>query len=55
MIGDSSHDVIAAQDVGVKIASVLWDSFSLEEIIKLKPDYLFKNLDELKTFLFENT
>ncbi len=55
MIGDSSHDVIAAQDAGVKIASVLWDSFSLEEIIKLKPDYLFKNLDELKIFLFENT
>jgi pyrophosphatase PpaX len=51
MIGDSVSDVKAARDAGVKIASVLWDSYGIEEVKKLKSDYYFHSVEELNEFL----
>jgi pyrophosphatase PpaX len=53
MIGDSVSDVKAARDAGVKIASVLWDSYGIEEVKTLKSDYYFHSVEELNKFLFK--
>ena len=36
MIGDSPSDIIAANEAGVEIASVVWDSYSEDEVTKAK-------------------
>jgi pyrophosphatase PpaX len=51
MVGDSPADIKASRTAGVKIASVIWDSYSRDEVLKLKPDYLFNSVIELKEFL----
>ena len=51
MIGDSVSDIKAANDAGVKIASVLWDSYGIEKVKKLQSDYEFYSVEELKEFL----
>lgn len=51
MVGDAISDIKAARKAGVKIASVVWDSYSKEEIIKLGSDYVFNTVEELKKFL----
>jgi pyrophosphatase PpaX len=55
MIGDSVSDVKAAKDAGVKIASVLWDSYGIEEVKKLKSDYYFHSVEELNSFLVKES
>jgi HAD superfamily hydrolase (TIGR01549 family) len=52
MIGDSVSDVIASKEAGIKIASVLWDSYGSEEVKALGSDYYFHTVEELKGFLF---
>jgi len=54
MIGDSKGDIKASREAGVKIASVVWDSYAKEEVLKLRSDYLFHSVEELKEFLEEN-
>lgn len=54
MIGDSDQDVIAAKSAGIKVMSVLWDSFSIEKIKKLNPDFLCDDTGSLKFFLQKN-
>ncbi len=54
MIGDAPADVIAARNAGVKIASVVWDSYAKEKILEMNSDYLFETVDELMKFLKEN-
>jgi HAD superfamily hydrolase (TIGR01549 family) len=54
MIGDSVSDVKASRSAGVKIASVIWDSYAKEEVIKLKSDYIFNSVEELHKFIKEN-
>ena len=51
MIGDSVSDVIASKEAGVKVASVLWDSYGKAEVKLLESDYYFHSVDELKEFL----
>jgi pyrophosphatase PpaX len=51
MVGDAPSDIWASRTAGVKIASVIWDSYSKEEVLKLNPDYLFNSVAELKEFL----
>jgi HAD superfamily hydrolase (TIGR01509 family) len=53
MIGDAPADVIAARHAGIKCASVLWDSYAKEEVLKLKSDYVFHSIEELREFLDE--
>lgn len=51
MIGDSVSDVVASKEAGIKIASVLWDSYAHEKVKTLKSDYYFYLVEELKEFL----
>ncbi len=51
MIGDAPPDVKAAKDTGIKIASVLWDSYAKEEVLKMNSDYYFYTVKELSEFL----
>ena len=55
MVGDSPADVKAAKSAGVKIASVLWDSYAKEKVLQLKSDFNFHSVEELKLFLVNNT
>jgi len=51
MIGDSVSDVKASKEAGIKVASVLWDSYSKEKVKNLKSDYYFHSVEEFKKFL----
>lgn len=54
MIGDSVADVKASREAGIKIASVLWDSYAKEKVKNLKSDYYFHSVEELNNFLMVN-
>ena len=54
MIGDSPSDIIASHEAGVKVASVVWDSYAIDEVLKMNSDYVFHTVKELKDFLNEN-
>ena len=54
MIGDSVSDVKASKEAGIKIASVLWDSYGHEEVKAMQSDYYFHSVEEFKNFLFNN-
>jgi pyrophosphatase PpaX len=51
MIGDSVNDIKAAKEAGIKVASVLWDSYAKKEVQILKSDYYFYSVEELKIFI----
>jgi pyrophosphatase PpaX len=51
MIGDSIGDIKAARSAGVKIASVVWDSYGKDEVIEMGADYIFHTVEELKDFI----
>lgn len=53
MIGDAPSDIIAANDAGVDIASVVWDSYAEDEVRKLNPNNLFHSVAELRDFIFK--
>ena len=53
MIGDAPSDIKAARAAGVEIASVLWDSYSKEEVLKLKSNYFFHSVSELYEFIYK--
>lgn len=55
MIGDSVADVRASKEAGIRIASVLWDSYAAEKVKTLGGNYYFHTVDELKRFLVTNT
>jgi pyrophosphatase PpaX len=55
MIGDSVSDVKASKEAGIKVASVLWDSYGEEKVKTLKSDYFFHSVEELREFLFQIT
>jgi pyrophosphatase PpaX len=46
MVGDSVSDVKAAQEAGVEIAAVLWDSYGKEKVMQMKVDYQFHSVKE---------
>ena len=54
MIGDSPSDIKASRDAGVKIASVVWDSYAKDKVLELGSDYVFNKVSELKEFLENN-
>lgn len=53
MIGDAPSDIIAANQCGVEIASVVWDSYAEEEVRKLNSKTIFHSVDELRNFIFK--
>ena len=54
MIGDSVSDIKASRDADIKIASVVWDSYSKEKVLELGSDYVFYTVDELNRFISES-
>jgi HAD superfamily hydrolase (TIGR01509 family) len=54
MVGDAHVDVIAARDAGVKIASVLWDSYHKDQVLELNPDFIFYNVVDFSKFIKDN-
>ena len=53
MIGDAPSDIIAANECGVEIASVVWDSYAEDEVQKLNSKNLFHSVNELRDFIFK--
>jgi len=51
MIGDAPSDIKAAREAGVKIATVVWDSYAKDEVLQMQSDYVFHSVDELKKFI----
>lgn len=51
MIGDTTSDVYAARDAGVAVASVLWESYSVDSVVTLKPDFVFNTVDDFKQWI----
>jgi pyrophosphatase PpaX len=51
MVGDAVADVKAAQEAGVSIVAVVWDSYGKEKVLEMKTDYLFHNIEEFSTWL----
>ena len=54
MIGDSPSDIKASHKAGVKVASVLWDSYSKVKVLEMNSDYVFHTVAELQYFLKNN-
>lgn len=51
MVGDSVGDVKAAREAGVKIAVVLWDSYSKEKILQMKTDHAFHTVSDFSVWI----
>jgi len=51
MVGDSVDDVKAAHEAGVKIAAVVWDSYSKEKVLQMKTDLVFNDTKEFQDWL----
>lgn len=54
LIGDAPSDIKAAKGAGIKIASVLWDSYAKDRVLEPGSDFIFHTVDELKKFIIEN-
>jgi HAD superfamily hydrolase (TIGR01509 family) len=51
MVGDSPADVKASHEAGVRVAAVLWDSYSKEKVLQMKTDYVFHDVAEFSSWL----
>ena len=51
MVGDSLTDLKASRAAGVKIASVLWDSYDREQVLQAKTDFVFHTVGEMLDWL----
>ena len=51
MVGDAVADFKASRETGVDIASVVWDSYGKDEVMKLSPDFLFHDVQDFFTWL----
>jgi len=54
LIGDAPADIKAAHAAGIKIASVVWDSYAKEKVIELNSDFVFHTVEDLEKFISEN-
>ena len=48
-IGDSNHEIEEGQKAGIRTGAVIWGYSSKERLKVLKPDYIFNNINELKS------
>ncbi len=51
MVGDAVADVKASHEAGVRIAAVVWDSYSKDQVLKMKTDVVFENVEEFKAWV----
>lgn len=54
LIGDAPADIKAARLAGIKIASVVWDSYAKETIMESGSDYIFNTVKEMESFIKES-
>ncbi len=47
MVGDSVADIVASRGAGVRIASVVWDSYDKERVMRENADIVFHTVDEM--------
>jgi HAD superfamily hydrolase (TIGR01509 family) len=47
MVGDSLTDIKASRAAGVRVASVLWDSYDRERVLQAKAEFVFHTVDEM--------
>ncbi|OGU32317.1 MAG: hypothetical protein A2X67_01795 [Ignavibacteria bacterium GWA2_55_11] len=46
MVGDAVADILAAREAGIRIASVLWDSYGRERVLREQRDLTFESVEE---------
>ena len=51
MVGDAVSDVKAAHEAGVKIAAVVWDSYTKDIVMQMKSDFIFSDIREFHDWL----
>ena len=51
MVGDSLSDFRASRAAGVRMASVMWDSYEREELLNTDAEYKFQRVDEFFSWL----
>jgi HAD superfamily hydrolase (TIGR01509 family) len=51
MVGDSLADIRASREAGVRIASVVWDSYDRERVMSENSDILFHTVEEMLEWL----
>lgn len=51
IIGDTAHETETGKSVGMRTGAVTWGFNKEEKLIKAKPDYIFRNVDDLKLLL----
>lgn len=54
LFGDALADIKAARAAGIKIASVVWDSYAKEKVLATGSDFVFHTVDELKAFIIDH-
>ena len=54
MVGDSVSDIRAARGAGVRIASVVWDSYGRDKVMQMDVDYRFYSVVEFVSWLKKN-
>jgi len=51
MVGDAVADVKAAQEAGIPIAAVLWDSYGRDRVLRMRTDHVFHEVREFHQWL----
>ena len=51
MVGDAVADIKAANECGVRMAAVVWDSYGKELVVEAKTEHLFHTVEELRRWL----
>ncbi|MBI5215204.1 MAG: HAD family hydrolase [Ignavibacteriae bacterium] len=46
MVGDAVNDIKAANEAGVQMAAVVWDSYGKEQVMQMDVEYLFHSVEE---------
>jgi pyrophosphatase PpaX len=54
MIGDAVSDIKAAQEAGIKVGVVLWDSYAGEKVRSMHADFSFTKVSDLEQWLRKN-
>jgi len=51
MVGDAVADIKAARECGVRMAAVVWDSYSKDSVVAAKAEHVFHTVDEFHRWL----
>jgi HAD superfamily hydrolase (TIGR01509 family) len=54
LVGDAPADIKAARGAGIKIASVVWDSYAKAAVMESNSNYVFHTVEELHKFVRKN-